>query len=170
MVAFVRDQRGLMSEARSTVLAAKWLSASVRAHVHGQFGWASENFATPWMVACVLLLANGSLHRVRCWRWGHRRFCRSCRSHVCHKALLAVRGHCIQNGARIHRSRNWWSWQRIVLLGFVEACFDMGAHRKSLPMNALNETATSSPFAEKHLGCNCACPMSPLLSPASWAS
>ena len=38
MDAFVRDQGGLMSEARSTVLAAIWSLTGVRALVRGQVG------------------------------------------------------------------------------------------------------------------------------------
>ena len=72
--------------------------------------WDPESFATPWMVAGVLLLANDSLHRVRRRRWGHRRFCQSCRSYLRQQALLAVGGHCLQRGTGLHGLRDWREW------------------------------------------------------------
>ena len=59
------------------------------------------------MVAGVLPFANGLLHRVRRWRWGHWRFsrsCRGCRSYLRQQALLAVGGHCL------HGLRDWREW------------------------------------------------------------
>ena len=97
-------------ETRPAVFAYIWLFAGVNAIVRGQGGWVCESFATPWMVAGVLPFANGSPHPVRRRRWGHRRFCQSCRSYVRQQALLAVGGHCLQRGPGLHGLRDWRTW------------------------------------------------------------
>ncbi len=136
MNSFVYAQVSILGEARPTILACIRPFACVGSLMPSQVGWELKSLAAPWMVARVLFLANGSLHHVRCWRWRHMSFCRNCRSHMCHKALLTVGSHCLQYGANIHRSRNWWRWQRLVLLGVVEAYVAIGAPRNSPPMNA----------------------------------
>ena len=112
--ALVGDQGAAMRKACCTarIIAGVGFLAGVNAIVPGQVEWAHESLATPWMVAGVLPFLNSSLHRVRRRRRGHGRFCQSCRSHVRQQALLAVGGHCLQRGAGLHWSRNWWRWQQ----------------------------------------------------------
>ena len=121
--ALVQGQVALLSESRSTILTAIWSVAGVYALVYGQLGWDPESLAAPRVAARVRLFANGSLHRVRCWRWRHRRFCQSCRSNMRQQELLAVGGHCLQRGNGLHWSRNWWRWQRRKLR-IVGGCWD----------------------------------------------
>ena len=94
----VLNQLAAPREARPAILAAIRFLACVGSLVLGQAMCVLESFATPRMVAGALLFQDGSLHRVRRWRWGHWRFsrsCRGCRSYVRQQALLAVGGNCL---------------------------------------------------------------------------
>ena len=110
MRAPVKGQIALLSESRSTILTAIWSFSGMHAVVPDQFGWDSENLAASLVAARVLLFLNSSLHRMWRRRWGYKRFCMNCRSHVCHKALLAVGSRCIRRDIGLHCRANWWRW------------------------------------------------------------
>ena len=107
---FVRGQVASVKEARSTarMITGKISLTCMCRFVPRQAPRIAKALIASRMIAGVYLLVNGSLHRVRCWRREHMRFGLSCRSHMCHQALLTVGSHCLQIGARIHGSHNWW--------------------------------------------------------------